>query len=196
MDLKIQYTSQADGTKKASIPDDTKEWALSFIHEQAGKPPSAIEAVVQAGQDELLRVISGMSDDQACFTSGAEEWSALDVMAHVVTTKQVVVGLCRSLGQGMKPPGIGPEWEEESAQDGITTTSFSSIMAARDAAQAAHLELVELIRDPDRANTDIRFSHYIFGPLNAREWAVFQRIHDGDHIPQIERLVASPDFPN
>lgn len=96
MDLKIRYSRQADGTKKASIPDDTKEWALSFITEQAGKPPSAIEAVVQAGQDELLRVISGMSDDQACFTPGTSEWSALDVMAHVVTTKQ---GHCRALSQ-------------------------------------------------------------------------------------------------
>ena len=100
MDLKIRYSRQADGTKKASIPDNTKEWALSFIQEQAANPPSAIEAVVQAGQDELLEVISGMSDDQACFTSGPKEWSSLDVMAHVVTTKQVVVGLCRSLGQG------------------------------------------------------------------------------------------------
>ena len=196
MDLKIRYSRQADGTKKASIPANTREWALSFIQEEAGKPPSAIEAVVQAGQDELLGIIAGMSDDQACFTSGTEEWSALDVMAHVVTTKQVVVGLCRSLGQGVKPPGFGPEWEEESAQDGISTTSFSSINAARDAAQAAQRELVELIRDLDRANTDVRFSHYIFGPLNAREWAVFQRIHDGDHIPQIERIVASPDFPH
>ena len=196
MDLKIRYTSLADGTKKASIPDDTREWALSFIQEQAGEPSSAIEAVVQAGQDKLLGVISDMSDGQACFTAATGEWSALDLMAHVVTTKQVVVGLCRSLGQGMKPPGIGPEWEEESAQDGITTTSFSSILAARDAAQAAHLELRELIRDLDGANTDICFSHYIFGPLNAREWAVFQRIHDGDHIPQIERIVASPDFPS
>ena len=196
MDLKIRYSRQSDGTKKASIPDNSKEWALSFIQEHAGKPPAAIEAVVQAGQDELLALISGMSDDQACFTPGKGEWSALDVMAHVVTTKQVTVGLCRSLGEGVWPPGIGPEWEEEAAQDGITTASFSSIIAARDAAQAAHSELVELIHELDRANTDVRFKHYIFGPLNAREWAVFQRIHDGDHIPQIERLVASPDFPN
>ncbi len=196
MDLEIRYSRQADGTKKATIPNNTKEWALSFIQEHAGKPPSAIEAVVQAGQDELLGLISGMSDDQARFSPGAGEWSTLDAMAHVVTTKQVVVGLCRSLGQGVRPPGIGPEWEEEAAQDGITTARFSSISAARDAAQAAHSELVELILDLDGANADVRFSHYIFGPLNAREWAVFQRIHDGDHIPQIERLVASPDFPN
>ena len=54
MDLKIRYSRLADGTKKASIPEDTRGWALSFIQEHAGKPPSAIEAVVQEGQEELL----------------------------------------------------------------------------------------------------------------------------------------------
>ena len=196
MDLQITYNPDDEGVLKANIPQRNKEWAVAFIAEHSVEGPVQIAAIVQEGHDEILAAIAPLTDAQAKQKPSDDDWSVLDAMAHVVTTKQVIVGLCRSLGEGVWPPGIGPEWEEEAAQDGITTASFSSIIAARDAAQAAHSELVELIHELDRANTDVRFKHYIFGPLNAREWAVFQRIHDGDHIPQIERLVASPDFPN
>ncbi|MEX2247288.1 MAG: DinB family protein [Dehalococcoidia bacterium] len=195
MDLQIRYGVDADGTRKAAIPDDSRAWASSFIREQGARSNGEIEAVVQEGQDALLAAIAGLSDGQASFKPSDGEWSILDAMAHVVTTKQVVVALCGNLGRGERPPGIGPEWEEERAQDGITAVSFTTIADARAAAQAAHGELLALIRAFDAStNLEVRFRHYIFGALNAREWSVFQRIHDGDHTPQIERLMVAPGF--
>ncbi len=37
--------------------------------------------------------------------------------------------------------------------------------------------------------------YFLFGALNAREWAVFQRIHDVDHTPHIGQIKASSGFP-
>jgi len=196
MDLQIRYSADRDGAKKATIPEDSRVWAASFIRKHGAEENEAIEAVVQEGQDALLKAITGLSDAQALFKLSESEWSILDAMAHVVTTKRVVVGLCANLGRGERPPGIGPEWEEERAQDGITIERFTAIADARAAAETAHGELIGLIRGFDAAtDLEVRFRHYIFGALNAREWSVFQRIHDGDHTPQIERLRAVPGFP-
>ena len=89
------------------------------------------------------------------------------------------------------PAGIGPEWEEESAQDGITNVSFETLAAAREAAETVHQQLLGTISKLDSANLEVSFKHYIFGPMNAREWAIFQRIHDGDHIAQLRTTISA-----
>ena len=188
MDLEITYATNAEGARRAQIPERTKEWALSFIAEHSVKEPERIAAVVQEGHDEILNAIAPLTDAQAGQRPSDDDWSVLDAMAHVVTTKQVCAGLCESLAGGS---GFGPEWEEESAQDGITTVTFETLTAAREAAETAHQQLLGTISKLDSANRDVSFKHYIFGAMNAREWAVFQRIHDGDHIAQLRKIVSA-----
>ena len=188
MDLEISYIPDDEGVLKANIPQWNKEWALAFIAKHSVKEPAQIAAVVQEGHEQVLDAIAPLTDAQAKQKPSDGGWSVLDAMAHVVTTKQVCAGLCGSLASGLRPPGIGPEWEEESAQDGITNVTFETLAAAREAAETVHQQLLGTISKLDSANLDVRFKHYIFGPLNAREWAVFQRIHDGDHIAQIRAM--------
>ncbi|MCH7699455.1 MAG: hypothetical protein IH865_11015, partial [Chloroflexi bacterium] len=109
MDLEITYSPGADGQKTASIPARTKEWALSFIAEESAKGPNEIAAVVQQGHDEVLDAIANLTDGQAKQKDPDDDWSVLEAMAHVVTTKQIVTGLTASLAAGSRPPGIGPE---------------------------------------------------------------------------------------
>ena len=33
-------------------------------------------------------------------------------------------------------------------------------------------------------------AHPFFGPLNCREWAAFQRVHDEDHVQHAEKILA------
>ena len=188
MDLQITYIPDDEGVLKANIPQRNKEWALAFIAEHSVEEPARIAAIVQEGHDEILAAIAPLTDAQAKQKPSDDDWSVLDAMAHVVTTKQVCAGLCGSLAGGARPPGIGPEWEEEPAQDGITNVSFETLAAAREAAESVHQQLLEIISKLESANLDVSFKHYIFGPMNAREWAIFQRIHDGDHISQIRAM--------
>lgn len=190
MDLQITYAPDDQGVLKANIPQRNKEWAQAFIAEHSVKEPAQIAAVVQEGHDEILAAIAPLTEAQAKQKASDDDWSVLDAMAHVVTTKQVCAGLCGSLAGGSRPPGIGPEWEEEAAQDGITNVSFETLAAAREAAETVHQQLLGTISEFDSANLDVSFKHYIFGPMNAPEWAVFQRIHDGDHIAQIRSMAA------
>ena len=190
MDLQITYVPNGQGELKANIPQQNREWALAFIAEHSVKEPEQIAAVVQEGHDEVLAAIAPLTNAQAKRRRSDDGWSVLDAMAHVVTTKQVCAGLCASLAGGSRPPGIGPEWEEEAAQDGIASVSFETLAAAREAAETVHQQLLRTISGLDSANLEVSFKHYIFGSMNAREWAVFQRIHDGDHVAQIRAMTA------
>lgn len=193
--LHITYEVGEDGVRRARLSDDALNYVLTFIKDSAAKPPSGIAAAVQEGHDYVLRNIEGVTDAQAAWKPAPDEWSILETMAHIVTVKRVTVALTTHLGAGNMPPGFGPHLEKEESQDGVTLAKFETIVEARESAQSAHDELLALIEKLDGMDTDTRFRHFFFGPMNAREWACFQRIHDGDHFPQLESVRLSPGFP-
>jgi len=45
------------------------------------------------------------------------------------------------------------------------------------------------------ARLEAKHDHPFFGSLSWKEWLAFQRVHDGDHIAQIEAVQRSPSYP-
>ena len=196
MDLGLKYAVGPDGAKVMSMPDESRDWVISFVRENARTSPAEIEAVVQEGQRELLAAVEGVSEVQAAYKPGADDWSILELLAHAVSVKQVIGALVGTLRNGELPPGFGPQFEEAKTQDGFIITRFETLSQAREAAQAAHDTIVAFVRGIDGSvNTDVTFRHFYFGAFNAREWPVFQRIHDGDHTPHIGKIKASAGYP-
>lgn len=196
MDLGLKYVVGVDGVKTVTIPDDRRAMVIAFVRDGGAKPPEELETIVQEGHDELFAALDGVSEAQAAFKPSADDWSILELMAHVVTVKRITPTLSRNLAARQLPPGFGPQFEEAKAQDGVTVARFETLAEARTAAQAAHDDLLGFIRDVHQsADVEMTFKHYIFGALNSREWAAFQRIHDGDHTPQIGSIKASPGYP-
>ncbi len=195
MNLGLKYELGEDGKKHLTIADDRRAAAIAFVQGNAIKPPAEIAAVVQEGHDALLAALVGVSDAQAWYKPAADDWCVMELMAHVVTTKRVCASMCENLAAGHWPPGVGEEWQEEARQDGVTLAKFETLADARTAAQTAHDDLLKHISALDSANTDVRFRHFVFGDFNSREWAVFQRIHDDNHAPQLGDIKASAGFP-
>lgn len=196
MDLKLTYVRRDDGTRTLTIPEDRRQFVISYVREGARKTPAEIEATVQEGHDAISAALDGVSETQAAHKPSAEDWSVLELMAHVVTTKQIMGVLCTHLAQGQLPPRFGPQLEEERAQDGITVAKFATLAEARAASDAAHGALLDVVRGFGPATDDeMRFRHFLFGAFNAREWAVFQRIHDEDHTPQLHAIKSSAAYP-
>jgi hypothetical protein len=196
MDLELTYIKNPDGSKTLTIPDERRAAAIAFFRQGGTKRASEIETIVNDGHDALLGALDGISEPQAAFKPEPDEWSVLELMAHVVTAKQIVGVLAGALAQGQLPPGFGSPLEASSAQDGVTVVHFDTLAAARDASVAAHAVLLDFVRAADGpVNADMTFRHFIFGALNCREWAVFQRIHDDDHRPQIAAIRAAPGYP-
>ena len=196
MILGLTYKVGADGEKVMSMPDETRDWVISFVRENARKSPAEIEAIIQQGHRELLAALEGVSESQASYKPGADDWSILELLAHVVSVKQVLAALAGSLRNGELPPGFGPQFEEAKMQDGFIVRRFETLAQARAGAQAAHESIVEFVRGiDDSMNTDATFRHFYFGAFNAREWPVFQRVHDGDHTPHVGKIKASSGYP-
>jgi hypothetical protein len=197
LNLQLTYTTGEDGFKQLHIPEDQRERAIAFVREAGAKTAAEIEAIVQDGHDALLATTDGVSESQAAWKPAPDQWCINDVMAHCVSVKRAMALLSQHLGKGELPPGFGPQFEEARAQDGFILQPFTSLAAAREAANEAHAALLAQIRtlDDPALNTEKTFRHFYFGAFNAREWPVFQRVHDGDHWPHIEKIRATAGYP-
>lgn len=173
--------------------DELSARVRAYIEHNAAKEPPAIRALVQKGQDQLLGLIDGLTEEQAAFKPGPDDWSVLELMAHIVTAKRGVARICRRLARGERVSDFGGEREE---QDGIARGAFASLAEARAALKEADGELLAFVDTlSPETNVEARCEHFLFGPLNCKEWAVLQRVHDGDHAGQLEQIKAAPGFP-
>jgi hypothetical protein len=62
--------------------------------------------------------------------------------------------------------------------------------------QASRADLVAMqprIEARDLSKTT--FPHFVFGQLNIYQWLAFFGLHENRHRKQIDRLMASPEFP-
>jgi hypothetical protein len=194
--LELSYDIGPDGKKRLTIPPDQVAAVVAYCKTRGAERADAIAATVQEGHDELMAALAGVSEEQAAWKPAPDAWSILELMQHVVSVKQMMAGLSKTLATGQRPPGA-EQFEEPSAQDGVTIVSFSSLAEAITAAEQAHAGLLESIAalDAGEINTDVTFSHFVFGPFNSREWTVFQRVHDQDHTPHIGKIKATAGFP-
>ena len=178
------------------LQSEVQERVTGYIKHNASKSNEAVLGLIGQGHTQLMEVIDGLSDEQATFKPSADDWSVLDTMQHVVAAKKGVARMCAQLARGEQPGGIGGEGQETQKQDGVTGRSYATLAEATTAAVASHEELVAFVNGlTEASNTDETFDHFLFGPLNCREWAVFQRVHDGDHGGQIDKIKAAGGFP-
>lgn len=169
MNLGLKYGIGPDGAKTVTIPDERRAAVIAFVREGGARTQVEIESIAQEGHDALLAALAGLSEPQAAFKPSANDWSILELMAHVVSTKQIVATLCRNLGEGRLPAGFGPQFEEQAAQDGVTIARFATLAESLVAAEAAHADLLTTVRGLSSATDgDARFRHFLFGALNCR----------------------------
>ena len=167
-------------------PSEVRERITGYIKHNANKSNQAVLDLVEQGHHQLVGLLDGLSDKQAAFKASAEDWSVLEVLRHVVGSKRGVARRCSVLARGEASASFEPADE---------VGAFASLSEARAALDAGHQELLSSVRalTPD-ANVGVTFDHPFFGALNCREWAVFQRIHEGDHAGQIEKIKAAEGF--
>jgi hypothetical protein len=176
-----------------TVPDEMVQRIIGYIQHNAKKDGAAVRELVEQGHAQISGQLAGMSEAQGAFKPAPGEWSALELMAHVVTAKRGVARICARLARGEEVSRFGGEGEE---QDGITGGGFASLAEARAAMDAAHAELLAFVDGGlPGADEAARYRHFLFGDLNCREWAVFQRVHDGDHANQVEKIKAAPGYP-
>ena len=112
------------------------------------------------------------------------QWSANEVMAHVVEAGRHFGGAVQRLLDG-QPPGAP---RDAPARD-TTPRPLEAWWAQLELDRTSLFERA-LTADPD-ARLEDTVEHPFFGPLNWRETLLFIRLHDLDHAGQLQKVAGA-----
>ena len=171
------------------VAEDVREQALSYVRHNVAKGPESVREVVRKGQQQVLALIDGMTEQQAAFKPDAETWSVIEVLHHVAESHRSLARRCAMLARGEALPDI-------ESVGGLAKEAPATLKETRTELEAAQGEMRAFVDSLSaESNTGPTLAHPWFGPMNCIEWPVFQRVHDGDHINQIEQLKSAPGYP-
>ena len=137
---------------------------------------------------EVIAAANGVNQQQADFTFASEEWSIAEVLHHVLTSSARVAETIEAIANGNEPPARVIDPPRESATLGISELREQ---LTKDA--LAWCALTE--RLPTSPNLEVTAPHPIFGELHAGGFYLFQRVHDLDHVGQINKNKNAPGYP-
>jgi hypothetical protein len=171
--------------------DEEQQRIRGYLQSQAAKLSVAdLVSKVRADMEQVREAAQAVPAERFFDKPAPGDWSANEVMAHVVGGAkggtEAIIGVIES----GTPPG-GPA----AARDRMEATE------RRHTAEEWWQSLVDdrerLFERASKASgeehLDVTWEHPFFGPLNWREWLLFQRIHDVDHARQMQALTAQAD---
>jgi uncharacterized damage-inducible protein DinB len=165
------------------LPDEARQRVVSYLAHQGRKDTSAIVHVVERERRRLVDMLVNASQEQAELVPSPGQWSIRDVVEHVVAAERGVTLIISRLAGAGAPQDEPP----------VAGQSLAELRQQRSEARTQLLSLVGAL--PEDANIEAKHEHLFFGLLNWKEWLAFQRVHDGDHIEQIEAIQRSPSYP-
>jgi hypothetical protein len=168
------------------LTEDVRNRVTSYLQHQGTKSKDALADLVRTSQQRYLDVVSAVSDEIAARKPAEDEWSVRELTRHVVAAQRSVADLIWHTARKQPPP-------PRPAGLGMTVDDDGRPFAAWvDELRAANEKVLEtIIGLPDAPDTSIKPAHPLFGPLNCREWAAFQRVHDEDHVQHAAKILAA-----
>lgn len=133
----------------------------------------------------LIRATERVSDEQADFKPDAESWSIREIVEHVLNVSRAGMRRIEDLAAGREPAASEPN---------RMPTKFSMLRRHLTEHSIRYSALLE--RLPPTPNYTLTAPHGAFGELNCVSWFVFERVHDTDHLQQIEAVKAAAGYPD
>ena len=158
----------------------------SYLEAQGAKlaPPATIEKV-RAAMADLRAAADAVPPARFSEHPEPDEWSANEVLAHVVAAGahfgDAIVSALDDHPQPPRAEGRGIE-----GAPARTAAQWCDLLA-RD--REALFERV--LRADPLAHLETPIEHGRFGPLNWRETLLFLRLHDLDHAGQLRKIAAA-----
>jgi DinB family protein len=165
---------------------DEQKRIKSYLEAQGAKlSPPAIVDKVRAAMADLGKAALAVPAARFGERPAPEEWSANEVMAHVVAAGSYFGGGIVSALDGTPPP---PRMKDQ----GVTgATSHSASEWTGLLSRDREILFERVLRADPLANLERPIEHAMFGPLNWREALLFMRLHDLDHAGQLRKIVTA-----
>jgi hypothetical protein len=165
---------------------DEQKRIKSYLEAQGAKlSPAAIIDKVRAAMIDLEAAAAAVPAARFGERPEPEEWSANEVMAHVLAAGAYFGGGIASVLEGTPPPA--PMTDQGAAGAPARSAGEWSGLLARD----REALFVRVLRADPLANLERPIEHRMFGPLNWREALLFLRLHDLDHAGQLQKIAAA-----
>jgi len=157
-----------------------------YLQAQGAKlsPPELVERVRQA-MGQLRESVTAVPGPRFNERPASDEWSANEVMAHVVTAGARFGERITGVLDGQPPGGALADVIERGAPEHTAEAWWSIFAPAREALFARVLR-ADPAEHPERV-----IEHPFFGLLSWREALLFLRLHDLDHAGQLQKIAAA-----
>jgi hypothetical protein len=136
-----------------------------------------------------MDVFSSCAEPRASRAPAEGEWSMRELARHAVFTEVLIAKLIHHLARGEFPPREAFEGSGIGMMPQDDGRAYGNIL--HDLAEENEKLLAAVRELPDDPNLELKLPHPFFGPLNCREWAGFQRVHDLDHIQHGRKILAA-----
>jgi uncharacterized damage-inducible protein DinB len=158
-----------------------------YLTSQAAKlSPEQIIGKVQEAMTQLQAAARAVPAPRFAERPAPEEWSANEVMAHVVEAGRHFGGAITRVLDGL-PPGALRDAPARDTTPRPLAQWWTQLGRDRDA-------LFARVRSaPPMARLEATIPHPFFGALNWRETLLFMRLHDLDHAGQLQKVATALD---
>jgi hypothetical protein len=168
-----------------STANEEAERIRSYLLSQANK--LSIPDLVEKVRQDTLPVwdaAAAVPPARLAERPGEEDWSAVEVMTHVLDMNDrgadAIEGI---IATGAIPPPIADELRHEHRAGLRTVADYQRVWTAR---REQLFERVSRARGDE--HLDVKITHQTFGPFSWREWLLFMRVHDLDHMRQLQSI--------
>jgi hypothetical protein len=174
--------------------------------------PAPVEALwneLQSARALLLKEIEGLSQTQADWRKGDQDWSIGEIVHHLtlaeVGTGKVTSKVLKDAGDAVKPfpadlrgftPLTTPSGGRGEAPPAVWPERgkpLAGLVADMKAARERSRQSIERVGAVDPR--PLTFPHPRLGPLDLAQWWMLQAWHDGIHLEQLRGVKAEPGFP-
>ena len=157
-----------------------------YLQAQGAKlAPADLVERVRAAMDQVRESVTAVPPSRFNERPATDEWSANEVMAHVVTTGARFAERITGAIDGHAPGAAVADVIESGAPEHTAEEWWTIFAVAREALFARVLSA-----DP-AAHLDRVIEHPFFGALNWREALLFLRLHDLDHAGQLQKIASA-----
>ncbi len=159
-----------------------------YLIAQAAKlSPAELAAKLRADAAPLREIAAAVPASRFHERPAEGEWSAAEVLTHVLEMNEHgQAAVTRILDEGVAPEGVATD-NRPGARPGME--SGEDFWRAFEPIREKLLARVATATGEE--HPDPRIVHTWFGPLSWREWTLFMRVHDLDHLRQLEGIVAA-----